>query len=826
MNSWYSLILLILLPFYTVAQQPLGAGSYNPNAPGPSVFEGPFVSENFDKPIITHDWWTSILWSKWQNPTGFSNIIHPHPFSARCQPGGLGLGYAKDATIYNGNVGTSFDNVYNHFYQDDLVVGLEGVSFNDTRVSDYSDWDVEALWVNNDDSLKARLGHGFTFVYFTKSGNKNVSITTLGENELVNNCLKIEINGKYYGVFAPTGSTWEKSNTVYTSSLDNKDYWSIALLPDGEPSTFEKFKEVAFNFVTKTDVAYEWDESTGFLNTSFTPLIEPKEGNGTETFMALYRHQWLYSPDINTDFEYNSPRGKMKVTQGAKFETSMANIGSIPSLPLTNNSDQTKLAQLVKTFAGRPVYNCQGENCNWGYYGNYTMGRFLIQAGQVALLADELNDADSRNKLVNWIKSELEDYFTYSGDSRWIGYNDHWGITLLHSDNIEHCSIDCLNDRNLQYGYWIRAAAIVEKFNPGWASESGFGPMIDLLINDVANTDRSNELFPFLRNFDPYAGHSWALGFSDLSDGADQESSSESINFASALIFYGQVTNQLDLVEKGMWMYTTEVIATEQYWFDVDEEVFPEGFYPEMAGLIRSSGTFYQLWWELRPEHVLMVNCFPWTGGALYLGRHPEACERIYDWISTGAGQNGIQKWQGYLWPYLSLFDPERAINEYEASNYDFSIELESEANNYHWLSTLEELGQVDQNIHSTWESAIVFDKEGDKNYVVYNPYSEEQIVYFSDETRFSVPEDTTIVLKKGDQWEVTGIQSEKSIRLELHPNPASNYLEISGKGSWEILNHLGNVVLYGSSNHIDIQLPKGVYTVRRSNMIERFIII
>ena len=65
------------------------------------------------------------------------------------------------------------------------------------------------------------------------------------------------------------------------------------------------------------------------------------------------------------------------------------------------------------------------------------------------------------------------------------------------------------------------------------------GEMIDLLIRDAASTNRNDSMFPFLRNFSPYAGHSWANGFASFPQGNDQESSSESMQFASSLIHWG-----------------------------------------------------------------------------------------------------------------------------------------------------------------------------------------------------------------------------------------------------------------------------------------------
>lgn len=75
--------------------------------------------------------------------------------------------------------------------------------------------------------------------------------------------------------------------------------------------------------------------------------------------------------------------------------------------------------------------------------------------------------------------------------------------------------------------------------------------MIDLLIRDCANTDRTDTRFPWLRNFAPYAGHFWASGHAGFASGNNQESSSESMNFSSSLVLYGEATGNTEIRDLG-----------------------------------------------------------------------------------------------------------------------------------------------------------------------------------------------------------------------------------------------------------------------------------
>jgi len=71
-----------------------------------------------------------------------------------------------------------------------------------------------------------------------------------------------------------------------------------------------------------------------------------------------------------------------------------------------------------------------------------------------------------------------------------------------------------------------------------------------------------------LRFFDVYEGHGWANGSQLFGAGNNQESSSESMNFSSGLILWGAATHNQEIRDLGIYLYTTELQAIEQYWFD------------------------------------------------------------------------------------------------------------------------------------------------------------------------------------------------------------------------------------------------------------------
>ncbi|MGH3803954.1 MAG: glycosyl hydrolase, partial [Pseudonocardiaceae bacterium] len=105
------------------------------------------------------------------------------------------------------------------------------------------------------------------------------------------------------------------------------------------------------------------------------------------------------------------------------------------------------------------------------------------------------------------------------------------------------------------------------------------------MIGDVATYDRSSSRYPFLRNFSPFYGHHWANGTANGGIGNDQESTSEAINFSIGLLELGELLDNSEWRDLGMYLYEEEILAVEQYWFNQD------------ADLNQSTGTYWNGNW-------------------------------------------------------------------------------------------------------------------------------------------------------------------------------------------------------------------------------------
>ena len=297
------------------------------------------------------------------------------------------------------------------------------------------------------------------------------------------------------------------------------------------------------------------------------------------------------------------------------------------------------------------------------------------------------------------------------------------------------------------------AAAFLEQYRPGWANQ--WKDMVNLLVRDAASYDRNDTMFPYLRNFSPYAGHCWANGFATFPQGNDQESTSESMQFNSALIHWGVITGNDEIRDLGIYLYTTEQTAIEEYWFDVHNRNFPANqqyaLVSRVWGNDMDNGTF----WTSDIAASYGIELYPIHGGSLYLAHNQEYVNRLWNEIknNTGIMQNeaNANLWHDVMWEFAAFTNPEEAIalyDSYPERTLKFAI---SDAQTYHWLHAMNALGKVDASVTADYPIAAVFDKGGRKSYVAHNYTGQTLVVNFSDGQTLSVPAKTMGVKSVGD---------------------------------------------------------------------------
>jgi endoglucanase Acf2 len=550
--------------------------------------------------------------------------------------------------------------------------------------------------------------------------------------------LGVTINGRHYALFGPTGSTWSGiGTTALVNNLGGRNYFSVAVLPDNSATTLAKFQQYAYSFVTGTQVAWSYDKSTASVLTTYNYTTVAKQGSQTGTLFALYPHQWKNSSNALLGPTYASVRGVMKLAEGTSFSTSMKFPGVLPSLPDLGTYNRTTLANYVNE-AEAEVYD--------GSPDTYWFGKRLGKLATLAPIADQVGDATAATKFRDELRAGLEGWLKASDaqgalkSSQVFYYNSNWGTLFGYPDS--YGSVLELNDHHFHYGYFITAAAEIARVDKTWASNSEWGAMVRVLIRDFASSNRSDALFPFLRNFDIYAGHTWASGHAKFGDGNNNESSSEAMNAWSGVILFAEAVGDTALRDLGIYLYTTEMHAINEYWFDVTGQNHHPNFTRATASMVWGGKTVGDgVWWTGNPEEVHGINWLPIQAGSLYLTQFPDYTRQNYEALVAENGGANWNEWGDIIWMYRAIQNPSDAINQMNAGIGSILIERgNSRANTYHWVHNLNKLGTTDRAVTANHPLYAVFNKNGARTYVAYNMTGAPITVVFSDGAAVNVP--------------------------------------------------------------------------------------
>jgi endoglucanase Acf2 len=681
--------------------------------------------------------------------------MYPHPLAVRAVEGGL--------RVYNPGANLTANNSAIFGFMpggdEDLVIGHSNTAkFPEARVDGFSDWFVSALFEEGGNKLRATFGHGSPFVFVTVEGGSPTlafgkSAPKIWSGSAKDSVLGITVKNRHYGVFAPTGSTWsDLSQPRWTAGTNGKNYFAIAVLPDDQPETLNLFRRYACNHVTDSRVSWAFDEAKASVSTAFHFTTHAFEGSEKGTLFALYPHQWSASKANLTGHAYASVRGEMKLGSGENFATTIPFPGTLPSLPLTASCDPKILDGLLSdALAGEPKLVAD----------TYWLGKQLGKWATLIPLAEQAGKTEAVKELTRRLRASLENFLTATTsdgsakkrDAGLFYYDTRWGTLIGYPASYD--SDTQLNDHHFHYGYFIRAAGELARRDPAWAKE--WGGMVNLLIRDIASADRSDSLFPFLRCFDPYAGHTWASGHAKFGDGNNNESSSEAVNAWYGLILWATATGDRSMRDLGAWLYTTEIAAIDAYWFDVTNSTHHPDFSPSVVTMVWGGKGANGTWFSANPELVHGINWLPLTGGSLYLGRYPEYCAKNYaalvnenaaDHAKKAAKRGGQpapgeawDQWADIMWMYRALSDPSDALRQFNARPAGFKPEGGNAlAITYSWLTALSDLGQVDRTITADTPFFAVFNKAGKRTHVAWNLASEPRAVTFTDGVSLSCP--------------------------------------------------------------------------------------
>jgi endoglucanase Acf2 len=474
-----------------------------------------------------------------------------------------------------------------------------------------------------------------------------------------------------------------------------------------------------------------------------------REGTNQTTFMGIYPHQWsALSPQPASAYRYDSVRGPIRLIAGNSFSTQRVFHGVMPLWPgLEDPAHRSRVDSLLRGDVAKDdelYLHQQGR-------GTYWIGKALGANAQLLSVAEAEGRMSARDELLGKLKWRLESWFdgrhsTYFVEDAALG-------TFVGLPQEFH-SYQSMNDHHFHYGYWLMGASHVALRDRDWASPAKWGGMVGKIIADIATDERGRKDFPFLRNFDTYEGHSWASGTGTggpvFENGNNQESSSEAVNAWAGLILWGEATGNRRLRDLGIYLYTTEVAAVRQYWFDPDHQVLGTDFGKPFAVQVFGGKFAYNTWWTEEPHQIYGINMLPFTPASTYLGADPAYLRSIFATLpaeETRYRQHAripsnsppADIWQDALATCLALADADAALARWSKQG---NVESgETRTHTLFWMLSLREMGTPDFSVTADTPLYAVFKNAvGARTYLAYNARDAALHVTFSDGKGLDVP--------------------------------------------------------------------------------------
>lgn len=712
-------------------------------------------------PTPTHKWWGSVpfLGEMTIGDANDAAYITPDPMTARVTDRGFrvmgipsGLATTGDGFLYS--IPDPFSEVF-----DGVAIGNTNFATMEAYLKDHSDGSVTVEWQSGGQAvMEATFVHGSPYVY-VKAYQGEVVIRTLradgGEKgtfyaqgdslgvwtSVAGNHNNFLVTGEGSTTFGNVaGNEITVSNAAKELTLTYLP--QTAGTPPGAMTSF--FEARARNVVAAVDIDYSVDRSTNTVTVSHT--YRDSQGAATETVAGLHPLHWKNSGQATSSYKVRSARGTIKFSQTGTFSYQLPSVGVLPTLPTFDGSlDQVTLENLVSEFVsqGSAVWNNRTDT--------YWAGKNYGKVAELIAITDAIGMDAEAAQLLSWLKSELADWFTAETNGsldvmKYFVYDDEWNTLLGMEESF--ASHQQLNDHHFHYGYFVRAAAEICRMDIAWCGADQYGPMIELLIRDYAG-GVDDPLFPYLRNFDPANGFSWASGPANFARGNNNESTSEAANSYGAIVLYGLITGQDDLVERGMYLHASTAAAYWEYWNNIDgynnvgadEDNFPSGYNRITTSIIWGDGAVFSTWFSAAFAHILGIQGLPTNSLILHVGQY---ADYMVDYVSLGLSEStnikpsGLpdDQWRDLWWNLWAMTDADASIADYNTVA-DYVPEAgETKAHTYHWIHTFRQLGHMVTGtgaLTADYPAALAFDNNGQTSYVVYNFSGELLAVSFSD---------------------------------------------------------------------------------------------
>ena len=606
----------------------------------------------------------------------------------------------------------------------------------------------------------------------------------------------MRLGNDLYGIYLPQRSsiTIDGSN-VTVDYYGSGQYIVVALIDN--IGQLADMADVAYNVPRSTKVTWQYDAAQGVMHTRWNVAAENlKEGAQmpgddevtTATTLPVlqgflphqYRDTGCSSKLPLTGQTYATPHGRLKMAKGNDFEVDYRFYGMLPyyAVPQENNSEanayqKERMRGMLESYAVKGTF---GADTYWGGKGLTQMAlnmMFAREMGEKALF--EECRSKLKEALVNWLT------FTPGETNYFFARYDRWGAMVGYATSYDS---ETFNDHHFHYGYFTYAAALLAMVDDDF--RNNYGEILTLIAKDYANWDHEDSRFPLFRTFDPWAGHSFAGGMGD-DNGNGQESSSEAMQGWGGLYLLGVALQNDEMRDAGIFGWLSEARGTAEYWFDRHSEAGRDmnAFHTAASSdeynirydLFRENSTTDGVttwgdplpynsnltchgvgWWTYFGYDAIYMQGIQWMpiSPALdYLSEDKEFAawdyarmwkdRRIGGWLKSDRGDHGWPDagylgdsggWGNVALSYLQRSDPAEAARIFDMCWNAGEPEFKTyDTNGITYFVTHSHLsyGDLNWSITASVPTARVYEKNGVKTYMAYNPTDQAIDVRFSD---------------------------------------------------------------------------------------------
>ncbi|WP_010419188.1 glycosyl hydrolase [Anaerophaga thermohalophila] len=568
--------------------------------------------------------------------------------------------------------------------------------------------------------------------------SNNQEITTY---PIQRNSLFFSVNGKIFGVHGPEGTIFDKTEQgEWHPQLPegSSGYLVVSVIPD--LSLIALYEDHARNKIVDSRFEWEYNPNVGKILTSFKVETQNLE-TGTinqPVLMSFLPHHYRNTdhPSFIVNANYKSIIGEMQTSSGTTFSFSYDFGGMPPYLPSPVNLSENRRQRLNELITAR-------VNASENAFDGNTYAKGLNERSNIMLMAKEL-EHPGFVKIKNSLKRELINWLTYepseaSSGSYFFSRYPNFGALIGFPCGY---GSQAFNDLHFHYGYFVVGAARLMMVDQEFKTQ--YGDVVKEIAKSYANWKRYGEnddsKLPFLRNFDPYMGHSWAGGVGNFVDGNNQESTSEAMNSWFGIYLLGVALEDEEIMSIGATGFLLEGRATRYYWFNRHGDL-PEAYPFNYVGILKANNLSMATYFSGDPAWAFGIQCVPSDFYYNhYLVNDPLLAAADFDAMLADRVQFGSFEntdvyanlanmgayLGGYQLNYIKTYEPALAADlldqfyENEAGEW---TEHTNVAVNYYLANANKDYGHPAKGYHTSISTGSVYEhpETGEFTYLIYN---------------------------------------------------------------------------------------------------------